>query len=52
MKMQAFYKQLSDALEVHNPSFAHLEALTKVSPQQAQVLSSEMSWSQWPEVAA
>jgi hypothetical protein len=48
MKMQAFYTQLSHALEVYNPNLAHLAALTRISPQQAGVLKTEMSWNEWP----
>ena len=52
MKMQAFYTQLSHALEVFNPNLAHLAALAKVSPQQAQILKTDLYWSEWPTTTA
>lgn len=52
MKMQAFYTQLSHALEVFNPSLAHLAALTKVGLKQAQILKTNLSWNEWIETSA
>lgn len=46
--MQKFYSRLFHTPEVYDPNLAHLVNLTKVSPDQAQLLKTGMSWSEWP----
>ena len=46
--MQLFYTQLSHALEVYNPHLAHLAELTKIGPDQVQLLKTDLSWNEWP----
>ena len=46
--MQIFYTQLSQALEVHNPSLDCLAQLTRTNPAQIMAtLQSGLAWMEW-----
>ncbi|CAG0977416.1 hypothetical protein ANRL4_01654 [Anaerolineae bacterium] len=46
--MQLFYNRLFQGPEVHNPNLARLLPLTQINPAQAQVLKTDLSWTEWP----